>query len=83
MIKMALMMDSFKNLEKNRLLPVFISFLAFIVLFAFSGNLIHFTYADATFTAAGDWGCNSNTDATVTNMDTRNPGRAFGLGDYS
>jgi uncharacterized protein YxeA len=83
MIKMELMMHFFKNLEKNRLLPVSISSLVFIVLFAFSGNLIHFIYADATFTAAGDWGCNSNTDDTVDNMDARNPGRAFGLGDYS
>jgi F5/8 type C domain-containing protein/Big-like domain-containing protein/calcineurin-like phosphoesterase family protein len=83
MIKIELIMHYFKNLEKNRLLPVFISSLVFIVLFAFSGNLIHFTYADATFTAAGDWGCNSNTDDTVDNMVARNPGRAFGLGDYS
>ena len=76
-------MDCFKNLENNRLLPVVISSLAFIVLCTFSGNLVHFTYADSTYTAAGDWGCTSNTDATVTNMAGKNPERVFALGDYS
>ena len=60
-----------------------ISSLAFIVLCTFSGNLVQFTYADSTFTAAGDWGCTSNTDATVTNMAGKNPERVFALGDYS
>ena len=76
-------MDCFKNLENNRLLPVVISSLAFIVLCTFSGNLVQFTYADSTYTAAGDWGCTSNTDATVTNMAGKNPERVFALGDYS
>ena len=66
MSNMKLKVDFFTNLENNRLLPVFISSLAFIVLSTFSG--IHIIYADSTFTAAGDWGCTSNTDATVTNM---------------
>jgi len=83
MIKMELKLDSFKNLERNRLLPVFISLLVFSVLFAFSGNVIHSAYADTTITAAGDWGCNSNTDNTVKNMDAKNPALVFGLGDYS
>jgi concanavalin A-like lectin/glucanase superfamily protein/Big-like domain-containing protein/calcineurin-like phosphoesterase family protein len=81
-IKTHLTVDSF-NLERRRLLPVFISSLSFIILFAFGGNLIHFTYADTTITAAGDWGCNSNTDNTVDNMDAKNPALVFGLGDYS
>ena len=68
------------NLGNNRLL-VFVSSLAFIFLSTFSG--IHIIYADSTFTAAGDWGCTSNTDATVTNMANKNPVRIFGLGDYS
>ena len=38
---------------------------------------------DYNFAAAGDWGCNSNTDSTVDNMDAKNPERVFALGDYS
>jgi F5/8 type C domain/Bacterial Ig domain/Calcineurin-like phosphoesterase len=39
--------------------------------------------ADFNFAAAGDWGCTSNTDATVSNINGKNPVRLFGLGDYS
>jgi hypothetical protein len=39
--------------------------------------------ADFNFRAAGDWGCTSNTDATVSNMYGKDPERVFGLGDYS
>ncbi len=39
--------------------------------------------ADFNFAAAGDWGCTSNTDATVSNINGKNPVRVFGLGDYS
>jgi hypothetical protein len=39
--------------------------------------------ADFNFGAAGDWGCTSNTDATVTNVNGKSPERVFGLGDYS
>jgi len=38
---------------------------------------------DYNFAAAGDWGCTSNTDATVSNVNGKNPERVFGLGDYS
>ena len=38
---------------------------------------------DFNFGAAGDWGCTSNTDATLTNMNGKGPERVFGLGDYS
>ncbi len=38
---------------------------------------------DYNFVAAGDWGCTSNTDATVNNMVSKNPERVLGLGDYS
>ena len=79
--KMKLKVGFFMNLEENRLLPVFVLSLAFIFLSSFSG--IHTIFADSTFTAAGDWGCTSNTDATVTNMANKNPVRIFGLGDYS
>jgi Bacterial Ig domain/F5/8 type C domain/Calcineurin-like phosphoesterase len=39
--------------------------------------------ADFNFGAAGDWGCTSNTDATLTNVKGKGPERVFGLGDYS
>ena len=38
---------------------------------------------DYNFAAAGDWGCTSNTDNTVSNINGKNPERVFGLGDYS
>jgi hypothetical protein len=38
---------------------------------------------DYNFAAAGDWGCTSNTDATLVNMNGKGPERVFGLGDYS
>jgi len=68
-------------LDNSRLLPLFISSVGFIFLSMFSG--IHLSFADSTYTAAGDWGCTSNTDATVTNMANKSPERVFGLGDYS
>jgi hypothetical protein len=42
-----------------------------------------YALADYNFGAAGDWGCNSNTDATVSNIDGKDPERVFALGDYS
>jgi K319L-like, PKD domain/Bacterial Ig domain/Calcineurin-like phosphoesterase len=39
--------------------------------------------SDFNFGAAGDWGCTSNTDATLANMNGKGPERVFGLGDYS
>jgi hypothetical protein len=40
-------------------------------------------YADSNFGAAGDYGCTSNTDATLANMKGKSPERVFALGDYS
>ena len=57
-----------------------------LVLFFFSviGNMPPTVYgADFNFGAAGDWGCTSNTDATLTNVKAKGPERVFGLGDYS
>jgi concanavalin A-like lectin/glucanase superfamily protein/calcineurin-like phosphoesterase family protein len=39
--------------------------------------------ADFNFGAAGDWGCTSNTDATLSNVKGKSPERVFALGDYS
>jgi hypothetical protein len=81
--KMKININSSNNLENKRLLSAFVSSFAFIVLCTFGGNLVHSVYADSTYTAAGDWGCTSNTDATVSNMAGKNPERVFALGDYS
>ena len=35
------------------------------------------------FGSAGDWGCNSNTVATVNSIQNQNPELVLGLGDYS
>jgi len=66
--------------ENNRLFSVFALSLAFIFLSMFGVQL---SYADSTYTAAGDWGCTSNTDATVSNMANKGPEHVFALGDYS
>ena len=38
---------------------------------------------DFNFAAVGDFGCNTNTDATVTNIKGKNPELVLALGDYS
>ena len=43
----------------------------------------HAAIADYNLDAAGDWGCSSNTDNTVGNIDGKNPERVLALGDYS
>ena len=41
-------------------------------------------FAEPNFGAAGDWGCNSNTRSTVSNIRSHSsPERVFALGDYS
>jgi hypothetical protein len=74
---------SFKNLANNRFLLILLSSLTLIVLSTFNSNLVQSSFADSTFTAAGDWECNSNTDQTVSNMAGKNPEKVFGIGDYS
>ncbi len=39
--------------------------------------------ADFNFPAVGDWGCTSNTQKTVNNVNSKGPERVFGVGDYS
>jgi hypothetical protein len=39
--------------------------------------------SDFNFAAAGDWGCNSNTNKTISSMQSKNPELVLGLGDYS
>jgi predicted phosphodiesterase len=66
-----------------------VSFLLFLVMINFTNN-IDLIYAqestnipDFNFGSAGDWGCNSNTDATVNSIQNQNPELVLGLGDYS
>jgi hypothetical protein len=61
-----------------------------LTLYLFSQNsqfewrqLVSGAVSDFNFAAAGDWGCTSNTDATVSNIQGKNPIRTFALGDYS
>lgn len=63
----------------------FVTF-SFLLLAGISVSLqIHSAYAidDYNFVAAGDWGCTSNTDSTISNMISKSPERVLGLGDYS
>jgi hypothetical protein len=64
--------------------------LVLLTFYSFSQNLqfnwsqfVSAAVSDFNFGAAGDWGCTSNTDATLTNMNGKGPERVFGLGDYS
>ena len=50
---------------------------------AFLPTLTQIARADFNFDAVGDWGCNSNTKSTVTNIQGKKPERVLGLGDYS
>jgi hypothetical protein len=45
---------------------------------------VNYSLAEPNFGAAGDWGCSSNTQSTVSNIRSHNsPERVFGIGDYS
>ena len=46
-------------------------------------NSTALTLPDFNFAAAGDWGCNSNTNKTIISMQSKNPELVLGLGDYS
>lgn len=65
-----------------------ITIFSFLVLVNININNIDVIHAQTTIpnfniSAAGDWGCNSNTDKTVNSIKTQNPGLILGLGDYS
>lgn len=56
----------------------------FMLGLAFSLILQNYSYAEPNFGAAGDWGCNSNTEDTVDNIRSHSsPERVLALGDYS
>jgi Calcineurin-like phosphoesterase len=57
-----------------------------LIIYIFSASISFepsYSLSDFNFAAAGDWGCNSNTDKTVNNMIGKNPELVLGLGDYS
>ena len=60
----------------------FVIFLIMIFTPQLSGLFVKFANADFNF-AVGDWGCNSNTKNTVTNIQGKKPERVLALGDYS
>jgi len=59
---------------------VFFSLLGFGILISV---LTNYASADFNFPAVGDWGCNSNTQKTVNNINSKSPERVLALGDYS
>ncbi len=78
------MLIRFSTVTKhNRLYLVIISSVLSLFFFSFVGSASQLVYADFNFGAAGDWGCTSNTDATLTNVKGKGPERVFALGDYS
>ena len=63
--------------------PFFVISISILSIFTIMSFLPTHTLADSNFGAAGDWGCTSNTDATLSNVKGKSPERVFGLGDYS
>ena len=80
---MIMNLSDFITVENKRIVVMLLTSLTLTVLSISNGILVQSSYSDSNYAAAGDWGCNSNTDGTVSNMDTKNPERVFGLGDYS
>ena len=73
-------------MHSAHLLVTVASFITFLIMISTppsSGLFAKFAHADFNFDAVGDWGCNSNTKNTVTNIQGKKPERVLGLGDYS
>ena len=58
----------------------FYGILGLVILGALGAN---YAFADFNFPAVGDWGCNSNTQKTANNINSKGPERVLALGDYS
>jgi len=72
----------FLRQAKSRSIIRVIAASLFLTIF-FASIQANYTYA-INFGAAGDWGCNSNTGKTVSNIRSHNsPERILALGDYS
>jgi hypothetical protein len=73
-------------MRSAQLLVTVASFVIFLIMIftpQLSGLIVKFAHADFNFDAVGDWGCNSNTKNTVTNIQGKKPERVLALGDYS
>ena len=73
-------------MHSAQLLVTVASFVIFLIMIftpQLSGLIVKFAHADFNFDAVGDWGCNSNTKNTVTNIQGKKPERVLALGDYS
>jgi hypothetical protein len=74
------------TMRSAQLLVTVASFVIFLIMIftpQLSGLFVKFAHADFNFDAVGDWGCNSNTKNTVTNIQGKKPERVLALGDYS
>ena len=65
------------NLPLENIVDIFLS--AFISI----PNVIISAYAKPQLAATGDWGCSSNTDQTVKNINNHGAPTTLGLGDNS
>jgi hypothetical protein len=73
-------------MHSAQLLVLVASFVIFLIMIStpqLSGLFVKFAHADFNFDSVGDWGCNSNTKNTVTNIQGKKPERVLALGDYS
>ena len=79
-----LVLSTFIITGRTQLMILF-SAVIFSFLFFSSIGVDRSVYAlsDFNFAAVGDFGCTSNTDATITNIRGKNPELVLGLGDYS
>ena len=69
--------------SRKLLCSIFLAF-TFSLSVIFTSMQAKSAFAEPNFGAAGDWGCNSNTAKTVSNIRSHSsPERVFGLGDYS
>ena len=69
-------------LVRGEMVLIFL-FASLLLLIALISTNVIFALSDFKFGAAGDWGCNSNTGKTVSNIKNKSPGRVLALGDYS
>ena len=73
-------------MHSAQLLVTVASFVIFLIMIftpQLSGLFVKFAHADFNFDAVGDWGCNSNTQNSVSNIQGKKPERVLALGDYS
>ena len=65
-------------MHSAQLLVTVASFVIFLIMIftpQLSGLFVKFAHADFNFDAVGDWGCNSNTQNTVSNIQGKKPER--------